>query len=326
MPPALNAPGRPRGGDLPVFLAVAFGLSWLFALPLWTGAAALTAPIAQLIGVLMMATPTLGVVAVWALRHRDVPIANWFAQTSGIGLGESRRRTFTLIAVAWLGVPVLTVLAVAVSAAAGLLTVDLAGFSLFRRSLEVAAGGPPPLDPAVYALIQMAMALPATLINALPALGEELGWRGWLLPYLARHGTYRALLLTGVIWGLWHAPLTLLGYNYARLGAWAAPAFVGFCVIYGVLLGWTRLYSGSVWPAVIGHGALNAWVGLTVIVGDAADPPNLFLAGITGLVGWALLAVLAAIVLRLRPLPPAPRAAVPADQSDGEVRRAEGAA
>ena len=100
MPPALNAPGRPRGGDLPVFLAVAFGLSWLFALPLWTGAAALTAPIAQLIGVLMMATPTLGVVAVWALRHRDVPIANWFAQTSGIGLGESRRRTLTLIATA----------------------------------------------------------------------------------------------------------------------------------------------------------------------------------------------------------------------------------
>ena len=113
-----------------------------------------------------------------------------------------------------------------------------------------------------------------------------------------------------MIWGLWHAPLTLLGYNYARLGAWAAPAFVGFCVIAGAVLAWLRLYSGSVWPAVIAHAAVNAWAGLPMLVGDAAAPPNLFLAGLLGLVGWALLALLAVILFRVRP----PAAPDPADR------------
>src|SRR5690606_34125956 len=58
------------------------------------------------------------------------------------------------------------------------------------------------------------------------------------VPHPVRH--VPAILLSGVIWGLWHAPLTLLGYNYARLGAWAAPAFVGFCVIAGAVLAWLR--------------------------------------------------------------------------------------
>ena len=319
--PAHEVPANRR--DLPVFLAVAFGLSWLIALPFWLGAP-FTTPLAQLLGVAMMATPTLGVLAVWLTGHRDVPARRWAART-GLTLGASRGRTLALVAAAWLGVPVLTALAVAVSAAVGAFTPDF-GLSLFRQVLERSSGGAPPVDPAVLAAAQMGAALLVTpLVNAIPALGEEWGWRGWLLPRLTRLGTLRALLLSGVIWGLWHAPLTLLGYNYAELGPWAAPAFTGFCVVFGVLLGWTRLYSGSVWPAVIGHAALNAWAGLTVIVGDVADPPNLFFAGITGLVGWALLAVLAAVVLRRWPVtggraergggavPGEPGGAVPAD-------------
>ncbi|WP_344944076.1 CPBP family intramembrane glutamic endopeptidase, partial [Sphaerisporangium flaviroseum] len=131
-----------------------------------------------------------------------------------------------------------------------------------------------------------------------------------LLPRLMPLGTWRALLVSGVMWGAWHAPLTLRGYNYPELGAWAAPMFVVFCVAYGCLLGWLRLYSGSAWPAVVGHGALNASVGLVLLVGDAAAPPNLVVAGITGLVGSALLAVVSAVLFKLRPVRrPAPAAA-----------------
>lgn len=326
VPPSVP-PGTASRRDLPVFLIVAFGLCWLFALPVWVAAIPLDSTIAGVIGAAMMLTPTLGVVAVWLFGHRNVPFWQWAFRQTGIGLGASRKRTFALVAAAWLGVPLITVLAVAVSAALGLLSVDF-GFSLFRQQLEQAVPGQaPPVDPEMLVVTQLVVAvLVAPLINAIPALGEEWGWRGWLLPYLERFGTFRALLLSGVIWGIWHAPFTLRGYNYPELGAWAAPAFVGFCVIAGVLLGWTRLYSGSVWPAVFAHAAINAWAGIVLIIGDAEDPPNLFVAGITGLVGWVLLAVLAAIVLRLRPLPPAPRAAVPADQAGGEVRRAEGAA
>lgn len=159
------------------------------------------------------------------------------------------------------------------------------------------------MDPATLAAVQLAAALLiAPLINSIAAFGEEWGWRGWLLPRLMPLGTSRALLVSGVIWGAWHAPLTLRGYNYPQLGAWAAPMFVVFCVAYGALLGWLRLRSGSIWPAVIGHGALNASGSIILLVGDAAHPPNLVVAGITGLVGSALLAVVAAALFRFRPV------------------------
>jgi hypothetical protein len=74
-------------------------------------------------------------------------------------------------------------------------------------------------------------------------------------------------------------------------------------VLFGAVLGWLRLRSGSVWPAVIGHGALNATAGLVLFVGDAAHPPNPALAGIVGVVGWPVLAVVAALLLAPRLAP-----------------------
>jgi membrane protease YdiL (CAAX protease family) len=302
--------------DLLVFLLMAFGLSWLFALPMWVSGGSVNSSATVVTGLAMMTTPTLGVLAVWRLQHREVSLRDW-ARQSGITLGERRSSTLALVAATWIGVPLLTVLAVAVSAAVGVLSVDLDGLSLFRQMLNQAVGQDIPLDPATLVVVQFGAAvLIAPVINAIPALGEEWGWRGWLLPHLLRLGTWRALLLSGAIWGAWHAPLTLRGYNYAELGAWAAPVFVGFCVIFGALLGWLRLTTGSVWPAVIGHAALNAAAGMTFLVGDAADPPNLAIAGITGVVGWVLLAAVAAIVLAVRPIRSAGTA-----QVEGEVHR-----
>lgn len=292
----------PQRNDLPVFLVVAFGLSWLFALPTWMSGGLVNPNTTVVTGLAMMTTPTLGVLAVWRLHHREVSLRDW-ARQSGITLGEHRRHTLALVVATWFGVPLLAVLAVAVSAAVGVLTIDLDGLSMFRQMLDQAAGQDIPLDPAILVIAQLGGAvLIAPLINAIPALGEEWGWRGWLLPHLLRLGVWRALLLSGVIWGVWHAPLTLHGYNYPELGAWAALVFVGFCVIFGALLGWLRLTTGSVWPAVIGHAALNASGGVVLLVGDAADPPNLAIAGITGIAGWVLLAAVAAIALVVHPI------------------------
>lgn len=228
------------------------------------------------------------------------------------GDGERRGRTLGFVALAWFGVPLLVIAAIALSAALGLLSIDLRGLSLFRESLAAASpGGTLPMEPGVMAIAQVAsVLLIAPLINSVAAFGEEWGWRGWLLPRLMPLGTWRALLVSGLIWGLWHFPLTLRGYNYPELGAWAAPMFIVFCVAFGALLGWLRLYSGSVWPAVVGHGSLNASVGLVLLVGDAADPPNLAVAGITGLVGSAMLAVISVLVVKRRPVAPPVQTAV----------------
>ncbi|MFF5204807.1 CPBP family intramembrane glutamic endopeptidase [Streptosporangium sp. NPDC000396] len=296
-----------RSTDLWLFLLAAFGLSWLLALPIWlTGIPLGSLPI-LVIGTAIMFTPTLGVLAVRMYgRRRGEPGTTWreWARRTGLTLGERRGRALGLFAAAWFGTPVLAVVAIALSAALGLLAVDLDGLSLFRQGLAraVPPGAPVP-DAGVVAAAQVASAfLIGPLINSIGAFGEEWGWRGWLLPRLMPLGTWRALLISGVIWGAWHAPLTLRGYNYPELGAWAAPMFVVFCVAFGSLLGWLRLYSGSVWPAVVGHGALNASVGLTLLAGDAAAPPHLSVAGITSLVGSALIAVISAVLFKRRPV------------------------
>ncbi|MEU4835704.1 CPBP family intramembrane glutamic endopeptidase [Streptosporangium sp. NPDC023615] len=311
--------------DLWLFLSVAFGLSWFFSLPVWFTDARIGEPLFFLVALTMMFTPALGVLAVRARDRRlGRPGTTWreWAGRTGLRLGERRGRTFALIALGWFGVPVLVIVSIMLSAALGLLSVDLQGLSLLRESLAAPAAGPLPADSSVLLAVQLAaMVLIAPLINSIPAFGEEWGWRGWLLPRLAPLGTWRALLASGVIWGVWHFPLTLRGYNYPDLGAWAAPMFVVLCVTFGALLGWLRLYSGSVWPAVVGHGSLNASGGLIMLVGDAAEPPVLALAGITGLVGCVLLAVVSAMLFKSRPVEVPVPVASPAARSEGEENR-----
>ena len=281
------------------FLLAAFGLSWAVALPLWLGDG-LRTPVAGLLASLMMFTPTVGVLAAWLFTR--TPARQWFRET-GLTLGGHKGRTALLVLAAWLGVPLLVALAIAVSAAVGVLRVDLDGLSLFQAQLR-AQGLPVPESLAPIAVTQVAVAvLIGPVLNAIPALGEEWGWRGYLLPRLTgTRGMVAGLLLSGAIWGLWHAPLTLLGYNYPGLGPWAALYFTGFCVLAGVVFGWLRLRSGSVWPAVVAHASLNAVAPAVMLLGDVAEPPNLVVAGLGGVVGWILLAVCGALLLKFFPV------------------------
>lgn len=145
-------------------------------------------------------------------------------------------------------------------------------------------------------LAQLAALPVGALFNSIFAFGEEIGWRGWLVPALRPLGTWPALLLTGVIWGIWHSPVILLGYNFGRTDITGVLFMIGGCVAWGILLGWVRLRSASVWPAVIAHGSLNAAGGLVVLF--AAAQPDLALAGPLGVAAWIVLA-LVVLVLQL---------------------------
>ena len=76
------------------------------------------------------------------------------------------------------------------------------------------------------------------------------------------------MIVMGVVWGLWHAPLIAMGHNYGTNypGApWTGIlAMVWVMFILGTFLGWAVLRAGSVWPAVIGHGAFNGIAGIYV--------------------------------------------------------------
>lgn len=148
---------------------------------------------------------------------------------------------------------------------------------------------------------QMALLLIAPFLNVIPAFGEEWGWRGYLLPKLL--DSFRVvptLVLMGVIWGLWHLPLTMLGHNYGA-EYWGYPilgilAMCWFCFVVGVLLSYVTLKTGTCIPAAIAHGGLNgcAAVGVMFSVsgGNALIGP-----GAPGVLGGLAFSVVAIVLL-----------------------------
>ena len=145
--------------------------------------------------------------------------------------------------------------------------------------------------------------LMAPILNAIPILGEEFGWRAYLLPKLMPLGGRKAMVLMGIIWGLWHAPLIAMGHNYGTdyPGApWSGIlATVWIMFILGTFLGWAALRARSVWPAVIGHGAFNGIAGIYVFFTQGS--PNLLLGpSMAGIIGSLGLAVVASIIFLKR--------------------------
>ncbi|WP_457349365.1 CPBP family intramembrane glutamic endopeptidase [Sphingomonas sp. UYP23] len=91
------------------------------------------------------------------------------------------------------------------------------------------------------------------------ALGEEIGWRGFLSPILyERLGFTRGALLTGAIWAVWHFPLIFFS-NYDSATPWwfATPCFVVEVLSLAVIMSWIRMRSGSLWTGVIAHASIN---------------------------------------------------------------------
>jgi uncharacterized protein len=98
-----------------------------------------------------------------------------------------------------------------------------------------------------------------TLFSVLSAAGEEIGWRGFMLTRLVEAGVPAPLLVSGVVWALWHVPLILTGqYAAGENHTISAALFVAGVSAAGCAIGFLRLSSGSVWPAVVLHAAWNA--------------------------------------------------------------------
>lgn len=160
--------------------------------------------------------------------------------------------------------------------------------------------------------LMLAALIFSPLINLIPCAGEELGWRGFLLPRLVgRFGPGRGLALTGLVWGLWHAPMIALGHNYGlEYPGWpwlGIFAMVLFCFFVGNFLSYATLKTGSFWPAALAHGSLNgcASLGLVFMVNAATADP--FVGPVaTGLLGGAglIIAGLVSFLLVIR-MPPA---------------------
>ncbi|MGB8647593.1 MAG: CPBP family intramembrane glutamic endopeptidase [Anaerolineae bacterium] len=138
------------------------------------------------------------------------------------------------------------------------------------------------------------------IVNSIATFGEEFGWRAYLLQKLLPLGTRPALIVSGVIWGIWHWPVILMGYeygfNYPGFPWSGMLLFLLFTIALGILLGWATLRSGSVWPAVIGHSAINGIAQIFVLF-TTGSPNPLLGPAVNGLVGGLPFILVALLIL-----------------------------
>jgi membrane protease YdiL (CAAX protease family) len=225
-------------GHLAVFLLLAFGISWAIwiaidrlGLPWWT---ALLASWGPGIAALLVRGPLL------KEGFRDSGLLR-------LGSGPGARNAYL---VAFL----LTAVAAIASTGLGL---AVGAFQLDWSPLRGMA------SPAlIVAYISSHLGLTALLLSFvvvpfLPVfdLGEEIGWRDYLLLRLLPLGQVRAYLISGAVWAVWHLPYNVvLGFNNGTAGF---ALFALYIFLYGALLAHLRLRSGSVWPCAILHAAGN---------------------------------------------------------------------
>ncbi len=297
--PSENSQATPEGRvfdkrSIAWFLLVTFGITWgIEGILLARGVSFKRIPplLFQYAVAALMWAPAIG-----AIFTRKVILHE------SLRVPEARVRLGVLApyAVVMVAMPILFAVVYSLTVTLGLGHLDLS-LKAFLTQVEAMARhslGPQPSAPLVIAGIALGSVTVAPFINSVFAFGEEYGWRGFLLPHLLPLGRWPAHLIGGVIWGLWHAPLIVMGFNYPGF-PWAG--IIWMCAVT-TLLGifeseWTLRFNSIVLASFI-HGTFNSQVyGIWRVIVPDAHP---LLGGFGGLIGLAVLAVPAALAWQSR--------------------------
>lgn len=298
------------------FCVVTFALSWALwfatvyplAVPLLATSAdtALSDPIAFVFVAAGMLVPAISVVITRLLTGEGFRRA-WIRP-------RAFRRTWKYYVIGWFGPIALMALGAAVfylifpsdfdpSMSATMSSIE-AQLAASGQGASMSAGE---LRAITYA--QLGLVFIAPLLNCIACFGEEWGWRGYLLPKLMeRHSSTYAIVVGGIIWGLWHAPIIALGHNYGlNYPGWPIAGIVAMCIFttfIGAFLSWLTIRSGSCIPAVFAHGALNGCAAVPLMFAAYATSPFLGPAptGIIGAIGFVIVGILCTVALKRKGL------------------------
>jgi len=263
------------------YLAVVFLISWALDLVVYLQGGIANAQAFKLLVGLQMLLPA-GV----AIVFRRWVTKEGFA---GSGLRWGRKRYYLVgvgLVLAWLA------LSVSLSALTPWLQLDTGldkVHALMAKAAQVAGKPLPFSDKGLLAVLFLQVAFLGAVLGLPAYFGEEYGWRGYLLPQLMPLGRMKALGLHGLIWGLWHAPIIAMGYNYPGYPVLGIVMMTIFCILTGVIYGWLYYASGSIWTTCLAHGVTNQ--GGAYVFGLIVATYHPLLGGPLGLMGLAVLAL-----------------------------------
>ena len=213
-----------------------------------------------------------------------------------LGTGRGGWHTYLI---AWLFPPAVGLLAYGIGWTSGLIPFAVPVGGLLERH----AGGSAPQALAVSIGLNLTV---GTLLAAITATGEELGWRGYMTSRLIDAELPRPALLSGLLWAAWHSPLILSGQYAAGPSPLLSTSMFFLAMIgQGYLFTKVRMQSGSVWPAVLLHSAWNAVIQGTfdtLVPGHNASHAGSYWVGEAGVLVVAVELMLIAAILR-RPFP-----------------------
>lgn len=286
-----------------IYLAFAFGIAWAASVAVYlTGGlrdSPMVIPSANIsVALILLVGPVMWAPALAHMLTRLLTGEGW----RKTGLQPRLRQSWPYWLAAWCGPALLTILGLAIYFLLFPHHYDLE-LTTLREMLEAT-----PIDVqevGIWLLVAVQVVqgvLIAPLLNGVATFGEEFGWRAYLQPKLLAVGLTprRTMVVTGCIWGVWHLPVILMGHNYG-LDYPGAPflgplAMIWFTLTVGTGLGWLAFKAGSVWPAVIGHAALNGIANLGVIF--VRGQPNPLLGPLpVGVVGGIPFAVMGLALL-----------------------------
>jgi membrane protease YdiL (CAAX protease family) len=113
-----------------------------------------------------------------------------------------------------------------------------------------------------FPIILLIISIIGFVRSMISALGEEIGWRGFLVPELVKITSFsKTSWIVGFIWAFWHVPgILFVGYNAGTSPYFAIPCFTLMIISMTFIMNWIRLRSGSLWTAAILHASHNLFI------------------------------------------------------------------
>jgi uncharacterized protein len=227
-----------------VFLLLAFGIAWgSWAVPLLAG----LRPADGILFTLAIAP------GAFAPALAAIIVRKWVTRE---GFGDAglkpNLRKWPYYLFAWL-LPIFVIGIVVVLATAS--NTAAPDYSL-ERGFPLLTGGTPAPEGITFSSLLLAYLLTAPFLAPL-LWGEEFGWRGYLQTRLYTGQPLKAAAATGVIWGVWHLPVNMVGYNDVGERLLSSALFMAAAILMSIIFGWLQQQTGSCWAPSLGHAAHN---------------------------------------------------------------------